>query len=142
MTANGNTYHEKGSVYFSDNVIQTTTDTQNFWAVFKNEDGQLRPGGVVTIRVSRKADRKVPAVASHAILTDTSGHYVYALRHNRAVQVRVLTGTPDENGLTPIFAGLREGDRCIVSPMAEIEDGRLVTPAPEQTPTSEEVETK
>ncbi|MBR5887378.1 MAG: efflux RND transporter periplasmic adaptor subunit [Akkermansia sp.] len=142
VTANGNTYHEKGSVYFSDNVIQTTTDTQNFWAVFKNEDGQLRPGGVVTIRVSRKADRKVPAVASHAILTDTSGHYVYALRHNRAVQVRVLTGTPDENGLTPIFAGLREGDRCIVSPMAEIEDGRLVTPAPEQTTTSEEVETK
>lgn len=131
VTANGNVYHEKGSVYFSDNVIQPATDTQNFWAVFKNEDGELRPGGVVTIRVTRKTDRKVPAVDSRAILTDTSGHYVYAMRHNRAVQVRVLTGSPDENGLTPIFAGLREGDRCITSPLAEIEDGTPVTPAPE-----------
>lgn len=138
VTANGNTYHEKGSVYFGDNVIQTATDTQNFWAVFKNEDGELRPGGVVSIRVTRKSDRKVPAVDSKAVLTDTSGRYVYAMRHNRAVQVRVLTGTPDENGLIPIFAGLREGDRCITSPLAEIEDGTLVTPAPEPSPAEEE----
>lgn len=136
VTANGNVYHEKGSVYFSDNIIQSETDTQNFWAVFKNEDGELRPGGVVTIRVTRKSDRKVPAVDSGAILTDTSGHYVYAVRHNRAVQVRVLTGTPDENGLTPIFAGLRDGDRCITSPLAEIEDGTPVTLAPEAEPTA------
>ncbi len=136
VTANGNVYHEKGSVYFSDNIIQSETDTQNFWAVFKNEDGELRPGGVVTIRVTRKSDRKVPAVDSRAILTDTSGHYVYAVRHNRAVQVRVLTGTPDENGLTPIFAGLRDGDRCITSPLAEIEDGTPVTLAPEAEPTA------
>lgn len=143
VTANGNTYHEKGSVYFGDNVIQSATDTQNFWAVFKNEDGQLRPGGVVTIRVTRKADRQVPAVAAHAVLTDTSGRYVYAVRHNRAVLVRVLTGTPDENGLIPIFAGLREGDRCITSPLAEIEDGTLVTLAAEQSePTPAEEENK
>lgn len=133
VTANGNTYHEKGSVAFCDNVIQTNTDTQNFWAVFPNEQGELHPGGVVTIRVTRKADRPVPAVAASAILTDTSGRYVYVMRHNRAVLVRVLCGTPDEKGLTPIYAGLKEGDRCITSPLAEIEDGTLVTPAPDST---------
>lgn len=138
VTANGNTYHEKGAVSFCDNVIQTATDTQNYWAVFNNEDGELQPGGVVTIRVSRKADMPVPAVDSAAILTDTSGRYVYAMRHNRAVQVRVLCGTPDENGLTPILAGLKEGDVCITSPLAEIEDGTLVTQAEQQPTISEE----
>ena len=104
---------------------------------------KVKYGGVVTIRVTRKADRQVPAVAAHAVLTDTSGRYVYAVRHNRAVLVRVLTGTPDENGLIPIFAGLREGDRCITSPLAEIEDGTLVTLAAEQSgPTSAEEENK
>lgn len=131
VTANGNTYHEKGSVAFCDNIIRTNTDTQNFWAVFRNEDAELQPGGVVTIRITRKTDKLVPAVDAKAILTDTSGHYVYALRHNRAVQVRVLCGTPDENGLTPVFAGLEEGDQCIVSPLAELSDGTLVTPASE-----------
>ncbi len=129
ITANGNTYKEKGRVAFCDNVIQTVTDTQNFWALFNNEEGELQPGGVVTIRVTRKADKLVPAVSSAAVLTDTSGHYVYAMRHNRAVQVRVLCGTPDENGLVPIFAGLKEGDQCITAPLAEIEEGVLVTPA-------------
>ncbi len=133
VTANGNTYKEKGQVAFCDNVVQTATDTQNFWACFKNEDKELQPGGVVTIRVTRKTDKLVPAVDSRAILIDTSGYYVYALRHSRAVQVRVLCGTPDENGLTPIFAGLKEGDQCIVGPLAEIEDGTLVTPAPATT---------
>ena len=133
VTANGNTYKEKGQVAFCDNVVQTATDTQNFWACFRNEDKELQPGGVVTIRVTRKTDKLVPAVDSRAILIDTSGYYVYALRHSRAVQVRVLCGTPDENGLTPIFAGLKEGDQCIVGPLAEIEDGTLVTPAPATT---------
>ncbi len=129
VTASGNTYREKGRVALCDNIIQTATDTQNVWAVFRNEDGELQPGGVVTIRVSRKADKPVPAVDSRAILIDTSGHYVYVMRHKRAVQVRVLCGTPDENGLTPVFAGLNEGDQCITGPLAEIEDGTLVAPA-------------
>lgn len=133
VTSGGNTYKEKGRVAFCDNVIQTATDTQNFWAVFENADKELQPGGVVTIRVSRKPEKLVPAVDSRAILIDTSGHYVYAMRHNRAVQMRVLCGTPDENGLTPIFAGLEEGEQCIVGPLAEIEDGTLVTPAPATT---------
>ncbi len=133
VTSGGNTYKEKGRVAFCDNVIQTATDTQNFWAVFENADRELQPGGVVTIRVTRKPEKLVPAVDSRAILIDTSGHYVYAMRHNRAVQVRVLCGTPDENGLTPIFAGLKEGDQCIIGPLAEVEDGTLVTPAPAAT---------
>ncbi|MDO5471961.1 MAG: efflux RND transporter periplasmic adaptor subunit [Akkermansia sp.] len=132
VTANGITHSEKGEVHFSDNIIQTATDTQNFWAVFRNENGELQPGAVVTIHVTRKSDKLVPAVAAEAILTDTSGRYVYAMRHNRAVQVRVLCGTPDENGLTPIFAGLKEGDQCITSPLADIEDGTPVTPAAQE----------
>lgn len=127
ITAKGSEHPEKGTIHFCDNIIKTATDTQNLWASFDNANNGLQPGGVVTIKVRRKPEFKVPAVCSDAIQTDTGGRFVYVIRHNRAVMTRVLCGTPDvEKKLTPIFAGLQEGDKVITGPLAEMEDGILI----------------
>ncbi len=211
ITDTGNTFPEKGTIHFCDNIIKTTTDTQNIWATFDNTAEQLQPGAVVTIQVRRKADKNVPSVPTAAISTDSSGKYVYIMRHGRAVLTRILCGTKNtqtihvwlnpqrmkalniteqdvntaitashiqpvegsnqtedaathkvynvgenagdttlaefrniivktvKNGedvkladiaaidqLTPVFAGLREGDKIILGPLAELEDGTAV----------------
>lgn len=127
VTAKGSVHPEKGSIHFADNIIKTATDTQNIWAVFNNEGGKLQPGGVVTIRINRKSDISLPAVKNEAILTDTSGRFVYTLRHGRANITRILCGTTDpETGLTPVFAGLKPGDIVITGPLAELTDGTPV----------------
>lgn len=127
ITANGMTYPEKGRVSFCDNLIQTETDTQNFWAVFENADMQLVPGAVVTIRITRKPDKLVPSVPAEAVLTDTMGHYVYVVKGDHVDLVRVLCGSANDKGYIPIFAGLQEGEQVATSKLAELEDGSPVT---------------
>lgn len=128
ITANGTTFPEKGRISFCDNVIQTTTDTQNIWAVFDNADSELVPGGVVTIRVTRKPEIQLPSVPSDAVLMDTLGHYVYVVRDGRAFLRRVLTGGATEDGRTIVFSGLENGDQVAVSNLAELEDEAPVQP--------------
>ncbi|MBQ4614700.1 MAG: efflux RND transporter periplasmic adaptor subunit [Akkermansia sp.] len=126
VTANGKTFSEKGCVSFCDNVIQQATDTQNLWAIFNNAERELHPGGVVTIRVKRKADITVPGIPAQAVQVDTRGKYVYLLKNGRAVQTRIHCGTADENGMVPVFAGLENGAKVITTQLAELENGTPV----------------
>ena len=100
------------------------------WAVFNNDNKELQPGGVVSIRVKRKQDKLIPAVPRSAILTDSNGNYLYVMEHNRAVEKRVLCGTTTaDSKLTPIFRGINKGDIIITGPFAELQDGTPVKTA-------------
>lgn len=132
ITAEGVPFEEKGKIHFADNVIKNSTDTQNIWAVFENTSGQLTPGGIVTIQITRKSDLKKPAVEKAAIQTDTAGRFVYTITDTgRAKKTRILCGKADpKTGLTPVFSGLKEGDVVITGPLAAIEEGtRVIAPA-------------
>lgn len=126
ITANGKTFGESGRVAFSDNFIQQATDTQNIWAVFDNADGELQPGGVVTIRISRRPEVQVFSVPADAVQTDTRGNYVYLEKNGRAVISRVHCGAADEAGNRVVFSGIGADDRVITSHLAEIEEGTAV----------------
>lgn len=128
VTASGNVYGEKGHVSFCDNVIRTATDTQNIWAFFDNKDGRLSPGGVVTIRVKRKPECKVPSVPADAVLVDTSGHYVYVEEEGYARRRQVLCGDTSEDGRMAIHYGLTPGQKVIVNNLASLADGTPVQP--------------
>lgn len=126
VTATGEELPDKGRVAFCDNEIQTGTGTQNVWAVFENTDHSLAPGGVVGIRVKRKADYPVLGIPQKAILTDSRGHYVYVIKHNRAVERRVLCGHSTDDGNVAIFAGLRPGEQVITTNLADMEENTPV----------------
>lgn len=122
-TATGRRYDETGHIAFCDNEIQPDTDTQNVWAIFENADTALNPGGVVTIRITRKPEFKVAAVPQEAVLTDTVGHYVFVLQDGKAVRTDIITGDTNEQGQTAVFSGLTAGQQVITSNLAELEDG-------------------
>lgn len=126
VTATGNEYAETGHVSFCDNVVQPSTDTLNIWAVFANAERELQPGGVVTVRISRKADKPVPTIPASAVQIDTRGHYVYVLRHGRAMMVRILCGNAAD-GSVPVYSGISAGDQVITTNLAELSDGSAVT---------------
>ena len=126
VTATGKQLSEVGRISFCDNMVQPSTDTLNIWASFDNAERELQPGGVVTIRVARKADHPVPSIPAAAVQIDTRGRYAYVLRHGRAVLVRILCGRASADGLVPIYSGIREGDEVITTGISELEDGTPV----------------
>ena len=126
ITATGEEIEGKGRVAFCDNEIQPGTGTQNVWAVFDNADQSLAPGGVVSVRVQRKAEFPVMGVPAKAVLTDSRGHYVYIVKHNRAVMRRVICGSAAEDGRISVFAGVQPGDKVITSHLAEVEENTPV----------------
>ena len=126
ITATGKILSEKGSVAFCDNIVQAATDTMNIWGIFNNEHHELQPGGVVTIRLMRKSSIPVPAIPAESVQIDTRGHYAFVLRHGRAQMVRISCGTPNKDGLVPVFSGVHEGDVIVTTNLAQLEDGTPV----------------
>lgn len=122
VTATGEELPEKGRIAFCDNEIQPGTGTQNVWAVFENADRSLAPGGVVGIRVKRKADHPVLGIPAQAVLTDSKGKYVYVVKHNRAVERRIICGSTAEDGRISVFSGLLPGEQVITSHLADMEE--------------------
>ena len=126
VTATGEELPDKGRVAFCDNEIQTATGTQNIWAVFENENRSLAPGGVVSIRVSRKADSPVLGIPANSVLTDSKGYYVYVMKHNRAVERRIICGSTAEDGRIAVFSGLWPGEQVITTNLADMEENTPV----------------
>lgn len=128
VTASGNIYSETGHVSFCDNIIRTETDTQNIWAFFDNKDGRLSPGGVVSIRVKRKPEFKVPSVPEAAVLIDTRGNYVFVEENGIARMQPVICGSATEDGRIAIHHGLTPGQKVILNNLATLTDGTPVKP--------------
>ncbi len=126
VTATGEELPDKGRVAFCDNEIQTATGTQNIWAVFDNADRSLLPGGVVSIRVTRKANCPVLGIPANAVLTDSKGYYVYVMKHNRAVERRIICGSTAEDGRIAVFSGLWPGEQVITTNLADMEENTPV----------------
>lgn len=126
VTATGREIPEKGRVAFCDNEIQPETGTQNIWAVFENADRSLAPGGVVSVRVHRKAEHPVLGIPAHAVLTDTNGNYVFVIKHKRAVLRRIICGSVAEDGRISVFSGLLPGETIITSHLADMEENTPV----------------
>ena len=125
-TATGEEVEGCGKIAFCDNEIQPGTGTQNVWAVFENADKKLAPGGVVSVRVKRKAEHPVLGIPAGAVQTDSRGHYVYVIKHNRAVERRIICGSTAEDGSIAVFAGLYPGEQVITSHLAEMEENTPV----------------
>ena len=68
----------------------------------------------------------VPAIPAESVQIDTRGHYAFVLRHGRAQMVRISCGTPNKDGLVPVFSGVHEGDVIVTTNLAQLEDGTPV----------------
>ncbi len=127
--ANGEPFGRRGKFDYVENLSDETTDTIEAFFQYPNEDGLLRPNGIVTVTLSTKNGAMRPAVPPSALLQDLQGAYVWVLdEKNQAVRRSVARGDLVGDWVF-IEKGLKVGERIVADGAHKVKRGMTVEAA-------------
>ena len=112
--ADGSIFPNMGYISFANPSFSKETGTFLVRAVFKNPDGQLRPGQFVRAKVSGASRKNAIIVPQTAVLQGAKSHFVWVInKDNQAEQRMVEVGDWIGNDWL-INGGLKAGERVVV----------------------------
>ncbi len=116
----------QGQLATLDNQIDTTTGTVKLRAVFANADGMLFPNQFVNAKLLVDTLRGATLVPNAAVQTGSPGTFVYVVRPDHTVTIRVIrTGAADATD-TAALSGLRAGDVVVTDGTDRLKEGSTV----------------
>ena len=133
MSRDNKTELDTGTVALVDNQIDQTTGTIRVKATFPNPHNALWPGEFVNARVLVRTEKNAVTVPSVAIQRGPNGMYVYLVKSDSTVEVRLLKVGNETDALTVVTDGIKEGDQVVLSNQYRLEPGahvRSVGPTP------------
>ena len=133
MSRDNKTELDNGTVALVDNQIDQTTGTIRVKATFPNPHNALWPGEFVNARVLVRTEKNAVTVPSVAIQRGPNGMYVYLVKSDSTVEVRLLKVGNETDALTVVTDGIKEGDQVVLSNQYRLEPGahvRSVGPTP------------
>ena len=117
---------DTGYLLTVDNLIDPTTGTVKFKAVFPNSRNQLFPGQFVNARLLVEVIHDSIIVPSAAIQRGPQGTYVYIVKADRTVGIRPVTVGVAEEGNTSVTSGLSQGEQVVVEGTEKLREGSRV----------------
>jgi multidrug efflux system membrane fusion protein len=114
---------------FVDNRIDPNTGTLRVRAVFPNDRSLVtvgQPAVKVRLPLGEATDRLL--VTDRALVTDQDQQVLYVVNDKNEVEYRPVKVGQTHEGLRVIEAGLKEGDRVIVSGLQRVRPGVTVEP--------------
>jgi multidrug efflux system membrane fusion protein len=118
---------DRGTLQVVNNQVDQATGTVQLKAEFPNADLQLWPGQFVNVRLLIDTLRGVVVVPTAAVQRGPNGTFVYSLKPDSTVSVRLVgLGQQDETRAV-IAKGLEATERVVTSGFAQLADGRKVT---------------
>ena len=115
-----------GTLLTVDNQIDTTTGTVRLKAQFPNDDNILFPNQFVNVRMLIDIRRDVTTVPTAAIQRGTQGIYVYVVKDDRTVTLRLVKTGPSEGDMTTIEFGAAPGELVVVDGTDRLREGAKV----------------
>jgi len=109
-----------------DNVVDPTTGTVKFKAVFPNKGNELFPNQFVNARLLVEVRHDSVIVPVSAIQRGPQGVFVYVVKADRSVTVRPVTLGVPEGGETSVDAGLAPGELVVSDGAERLHEGSLV----------------
>jgi multidrug efflux system membrane fusion protein len=109
-----------------DNVVDPTTGTVKFRAVFPNEGNRLFPDQFVNARLLVEVRHNSIIVPASAIQRGPQGAFVYVIKADKSVAVRPVTLGVTEGGETSIDIGLTPGELVVSDGAERLREGSLV----------------
>ena len=102
-----------GRINFIDNAVDPTTGTIKVKGTFPNEDRRLWPGQFVNVAVTLTADPKALVVPSAAVQTGQQGTFVFIVKPDQTVELRLVTVARLAGDETVIQSGVSPGDTVV-----------------------------
>jgi len=122
----GNVKLASGVLLTIDNQIDPATGTVKLKAQFPNDDFSLFPNQFVNARLLLDVVRGAILIPSAAIQRGTQGNYVYAVKGDKTVTMRVVKLGAAEGEDTAITSGLAVGELVVVDGTDKLREGAAV----------------
>ncbi|CAM7319047.1 Multidrug efflux pump subunit AcrA (membrane-fusion protein) [Citrobacter portucalensis] len=140
MLENGKPYRHTGMLEFSDPAVDETTGSVTLRAVFPNPEGEILPGMYVTALLDEGSQQNVLMVPQQGITHNEQGKATaLILDQENVVQLREINAVKAVGNQWLVTAGLRPGDRVIVSGLQRIRPGIKARVLPSKLNTSDTV---
>jgi multidrug efflux system membrane fusion protein len=109
-----------------DNVIDTTTGTVKLRAVFDNTDDALFPNQFVNVRLLVDTVKDATVVPVAAIQRGQPGIFVYLVKADDTVEIRVVELGASDGERVQIVSGLKIGDQVVIDGTDRLRDGARI----------------
>lgn len=124
-----------GELYAIDPLIDAQGRSIVIRALIANQDGVLRPGLFVRVRLILKGREDAIVIPEQAVVPVGQDQFVYRVSDGKAVFVKVTTGER-RDGLVEIVDGLAAGDRVVTAGQIKLQNGMPVSPVDAPKPSS------
>ena len=140
MLENVKPYRHTGTLEFSDPAVDETTGSVTLRAVFPNPEGEILPGMYVTALLDEGSQQNVLMVPQQGITHNEQGKATaLILDQENVVQLREINAVKAVGNQWLVTAGLRPGDRVIVSGLQRIRPGSKARVLPSKLNTPDTV---
>ena len=117
-----------GSLLTVDNQIDPATGTVKLKAQFANAELSLFPNQFANVHMLIDVKRNATLVPGAAIQRGTPGTFVYVVKPDNTVTVRVVTPGPAQGDFVSIEQGLAPGEQVVVDGADKLREGAKVEP--------------
>jgi membrane fusion protein, multidrug efflux system len=115
-----------GKLDTHDNVIDTTTGTVKLRATFDNKDENLFPNQFVNVRLLVDTVKDATVVPVAAIQRGQPGTFVYLVKADDTVEIRVVELGATDGEKVQIVKGLQPGDQVVIDGTDRLRDGAKI----------------
>ncbi len=128
LLSNNKEYAHKGKLNVSDRSIDPATGTLRIEAVFPNQEGVLRPGQFVRVRIKYATRRNAIMLPQRAVLEMQGKYRVIIIDESNTIQVKPVEVAERIGDQWVITKGISESDRIAVVGNMFLKPGTVVNP--------------
>jgi multidrug efflux system membrane fusion protein len=120
----------EGTLTFINNAVDVATGTIVLKATFENEDDRLTPGQFINVTVELSVLQDAIVVPPAAVQVGQRGHYVFVVKPDSTVEIRLVRAGIATDRETVIHDGLKPGERVVTEGQLRLRPGTRVTVRP------------
>jgi len=116
-----------GTLLTLDNEIDQSTGTVKLKAKFPNEDNALFPNQFVNAKLLVETRHDAVLIPAAGVQRSSNGSYVYVIKPDQTVEMRMITVDAAQAGIAAIATGLNPGELVVVDGTDKLRQGSKVS---------------